>query len=173
MLALVTERLILSEYSVEDTGFIIELLNDPDFIRFIGDRNVHTVDDAVAYITNGPQKSYAVNGFGLWKVSTKTDPTTAIGMCGLIKRDYLPDIDVGYAFLPKYRGHGYAFESASACLNYAKSELKALRLCGITDPENARSVKLLEALGMVKTGSVRVPGTDHDISVYLVDLGAR
>jgi RimJ/RimL family protein N-acetyltransferase len=103
-----SQRLTLSEFELTDAGFILELINDPDFIRFIGDKKVRNIPDAEGYITSGPMKSYTENGFGLWKVSL-TETGVPIGMCGLIRRETLPTIDIGYAFLPAFRAQGYAF----------------------------------------------------------------
>ena len=101
MKILETERLIIRHLTSDDTAFIIELLNEPSFIQNIGDRNVRTEEDALRYILNGPIESYDKNGFGLFMVELK-DSSVSIGMCGLLKRDNLPDVDIGFAFLPKY-----------------------------------------------------------------------
>ena len=117
-----TERLGLREFNLKDTQFIIELLNSPGWLQFIGDRNVKTAGEAASYIKNGPIKSYSENGFGLCMVEIKENKT-AIGMCGLIKRDGLENPDIGFAFLPNYMTKGYAFEIACATLSYAKDTL--------------------------------------------------
>lgn len=141
-----TERLLLRQFTLSDTAFIIELLNTEDWIKYIGDRNIKTEEQAKQYLTNGPIKSYAANGFGLCLVALKDGTPT--GLCGLIKRDHLPHPDIGYAFLPQYTGSGYAFEIANAVLQHAFSELKKEKIIAITLPENKNSVKLLEKLGM-------------------------
>jgi len=142
-----TERLILRQLTIRDTPFIIELLNTEGWLKFIGDRNVKTAEQARQYLINGPLKSYADNGFGLYMVCLKAS-RTPVGMCGLIKRNYLPHPDIGYAFLPGATGNGYAFEIAKAVLQFAFKELKAERILAITLPENETSVKLLKKLGM-------------------------
>ena len=114
-----TERLLLREFSTEDASFIIELLNSPGWIKYIGDRNVKTPEQASEYLLNGPIKSYAVNGYGLWLVEKKDDQAK-IGMCGIIRRETLKDPDIGFAFLPEFSGKGYAYEIAKACLDHAK-----------------------------------------------------
>src|SRR5688572_10804905 len=96
MTALTTDRLILRELTLDDAEFILGLVNEPSWLRFIGDRGVRTLDDARAYISNGPMKSYERNGFGLYLTALK-GAGTPIGMCGLIKRDGLDDVDVGFA----------------------------------------------------------------------------
>lgn len=147
-----TERLILRQLTLTDTPFIIELLNTEGWIKYIGDRNVKTADQAREYLINGPIKSYADNGFALGLVLLKAN-SSPIGMCGLLKRTYLLYPDIGYAFLPQYTGNGYAIEIATAILNHAFTQLKKEKILAITLPENTASVKLLEKLGMKYEGS--------------------
>jgi RimJ/RimL family protein N-acetyltransferase len=116
-------------------------------------------------------KSYTENGFGLWKVSL-TETGVPIGMCGLIRRETLPTIDIGYAFLPAFRAQGYAFEAAFACKEFARLQLKVDSLCGIANHENHRSIKVLTQLGMRFERSLRMQGADHDVNLYLVQFGA-
>ncbi len=144
---LTTNRLTLRRLSPDDADFIVELLNDPAFIRFIGDKRVRNAADAREYILEGPVASYQRNGFGLWLVELK-DSGLPVGMCGLLKRDSLPDVDIGFAFLPAYRSQGYAFEAASAVLHYGRTELGLKRIVAITDPENADSIRVLGKIGM-------------------------
>src|SRR5688572_6108430 len=115
-----TERLLITEFTFDDATFIQELVNTPSWIENIGDRNVKSEKDAKRYLENGPLKSYNEHGFGLYKVTLK-ETNLPIGMCGLIKRDMLEDVDIGFAFLPAYEGKGYGFESSSAVLNFARS----------------------------------------------------
>jgi RimJ/RimL family protein N-acetyltransferase len=139
-----TDRLILRRLSTDDAEFILELVNDPAFIRFIGDRGVRTLDDARAYILNGPVDMYDRLGHGLYAVELAGIP---IGMCGLIKRDSLEDVDLGFAFLPGFRGQGYAYEAAAATLAYGRSVLGLKRIVAIANPDNHASAGLLEKLG--------------------------
>jgi RimJ/RimL family protein N-acetyltransferase len=125
----------------------VELLNDPAFIQFVGDKAVRSTDDARRYILDGPVASYERNGFGLWMVELK-ESGLAIGMCGLLKRESLPDVDIGFAFLPAYRSQGYAFESASAVLDHGRTEFGLRRIVAITDPENEGSIRVLQKIGM-------------------------
>lgn len=142
-----TKRLLLEKFDEEDHVFIVRLVNSEGWLKYIGDRKVRTKDEAIAYLRNGPMKSYEVNGFGLCKVSLK-ETGEPIGMCGLIKRETLEDIDIGFAFLPEYAGAGYGFEIAQATLNYGFNDLSMQRIVGITIPTNERSIKLLEKIGM-------------------------
>lgn len=142
-----TERLVLCHLSEEDAPFIFELLNTPEWIQFIGDRGIKTMDDAKLYIQNGPVKSYSRFGFGLFLVKLKSDQVP-IGMCGLIKRDSLEDVDIGFAFLTHYTGKGYAFEAAAATLKYARETIKLTRVVAITNEDNVPSIKLLEKIGL-------------------------
>ena len=142
-----TDRLRLREFVADDAEFILELLNQPSFIQFIGDKGVRSVDDAKNYIATGPVESYRRYGFGLYLVELK-DRRVPIGMCGVLKRESLPDPDLGFAFLPESWGQGYAFEAASAVLNEARDSFKLTRILAITNPDNDASIKLLGKLGL-------------------------
>ncbi|HEV2802326.1 MAG TPA: GNAT family N-acetyltransferase [Pyrinomonadaceae bacterium] len=149
MNVLETERLNLRRLDAGDAAFILELLNDPSFVRNIGDKGVRTLADAARYIAEGPVASYARHGFGLWLVELKdAGQRTPAGICGLVKRDTLPDADIGYAFLPRFCGRGYATEAAAAVLNYAHGALGLKRVLAITVPENDGSIKVLEKIGL-------------------------
>ena len=141
-----TERLRLREFAREDAPFILELLNDPGWIRFIGDRGLRNEAMAADYIENVPMKMYARHGFGLWHLSLAATGEP-LGMCGLIKRDTLEDVDLGFALLERHRGKGYAREAAEACRDYAAEVLGLARIVAITSPGNEDSAKLLERLG--------------------------
>ncbi|HNU87546.1 MAG TPA: GNAT family N-acetyltransferase [Ferruginibacter sp.] len=160
-----TRRLVLSRLTLGDAPFILELVNDPSWIRFIGDKNVHTLKAAKEYIKNGPQKSYAQLGFGLYAVKLKRSGK-AIGMCGLLRRDTLDDADIGFAFLPKYTGKGYAFESAETVLKHAHESLKMKRILAITSIDNASSVKLLERLGFCLLKRVRLTPGSEELNLF-------
>ncbi|MGH8402419.1 MAG: GNAT family N-acetyltransferase, partial [Gammaproteobacteria bacterium] len=145
MKILETPRLVLRRLVLEDAPFIQELVNDPAWLQYIGDKHVHCLEDARTYIRTGPLDRYAQLGFGLYLVTLKTG--IRIGMCGLLKRDYLQDVDLGFAMLAHYRGRGYAQESAAAVLEYARNTLGLKRVVAITSPDNWRSIKLLESIG--------------------------
>jgi RimJ/RimL family protein N-acetyltransferase len=165
-----TVRLTLRQLDPDDSGFIVELLNDPSFIRFVGDRGVRTVDDAGRYISDGPVASYARHGFGLWLVQRK-DSGAPIGICGLLKRDSLPDVDIGFAFLPPFRAEGYAYESAAAVLAYGAAHCGLTRVAAVVNAENVASIKLLEKLGMQYERMVRLSDTAPEIRLYAVEVG--
>jgi RimJ/RimL family protein N-acetyltransferase len=147
MHVLETDRLILRRYTLDDAAFIVRLVNDPSWLRFIGDNNVHNLDDARRYLREGPLDMYERLGFGMYRVEER-DSGTPAGMCGLIKRDSLPDVDVGYAFLPEFRGKGYAFEAASAVLDHGNRAFGLKRILAITSIDNAGSIRVLEKAGM-------------------------
>ena len=147
MIVIETKRLVLRRLSSDDAEFIVELLNQPSFLRYIGDKEVRNNTDAVRYIQNGPVASYEQFGFGLYLVELK-DTGVPIGMCGLLKRDSLPDVDVGFAFLPSYWSQGYAFESAAAVMTYGREALGLRRIVAITSIDNDASIRLLEKLGL-------------------------
>jgi RimJ/RimL family protein N-acetyltransferase len=160
-----TDRLNIRRLTTGDTAFIIELLNTPGWLTFIGDRNVRTTEEAIGYLTNGPLKSYAENGFGLYLVATRANDTP-IGMCGIIKRPTLDNPDIGYALLPAFAGMGYAYEMASAVLHHALHELKLSSICAITLPVNASSVKLLEKLGFTNKGPFVAADTKETLLLF-------
>ena len=165
MKILETDRLNLRQLALEDAGFILELVNDSAWLRFIGDRGVRNLADAANYLTNGPLNSYARNGFGLYLVELKEN-AVPLGMCGLIKRETLPDVDLGIAFLPNFRGQGYAYEASAGVLAYARGSLGLKRLVAITDPENVSSIKLLERLGFQYEQLVRLAADDIQLKLF-------
>jgi RimJ/RimL family protein N-acetyltransferase len=164
-----TERLILRQFTTDDIEFIFEQVNEPSWIQNIGDRGVRTLDDARAYILNGPAASYAKNGFGLWLVTLK-ETGESIGMCGLIKRDTLEDVDIGYAFLPRFWGKGYAVEAARAVKDYAKEVIGLKRLVAIVDPANESSIRVLEKIGLKFERMVRLSADDIELKLFGVDF---
>jgi RimJ/RimL family protein N-acetyltransferase len=168
MKTLVTTRLTVRRMSISDAGFILTLLNEPSWLRFIGDRGVRTIDDAKNYIIQGPVAMYASLGFGLCTVELK-DSACPAGICGLVKRDYLDAADIGFAFLPAHWGKGYAYEAATAILNFAKADLGLKRILATTRPENIASQKLLEKLGLRFERLMAHPDGDRDLRVYATD----
>ena len=163
-----TRRLILRRLSVADAEFILELLNDPSFLRFIGDKGVRTPDDARAYVLNGPIQSYETFGFGLYLAALKAS-SAPIGICGLLKRNTLEDVDIGFAFLPAYRGKGYAAEAAQATLTHGKDGFGLSRIVAITDPDNVASIGLLEKLGFKFERMTKLANDAPDVKLFAVN----
>jgi [ribosomal protein S5]-alanine N-acetyltransferase len=147
MNVLETDRLLLRRLTLDDAEFIFRLVNDPLWLRFIGDKNVHDLDGARRYLREGPLDMYQRYGFGMYRVEERASGMPA-GMCGLIKRDTLPDVDVGYAFLPEFRGKGYAYEAAAAVLVHGNRVFGLRRIVAITTPSNETSIRVLEKAGM-------------------------
>lgn len=142
-----TDRLVLRWLTPDDAPFILELLNDPTWLRFIGDKGVRTLEDAKNYILTGPMDMYSRLGFGLFLTELK-DGSIPIGICGLIKRDSLEDVDIGFTFLSRYQSRGYGYEAASATMAYGIEQLGLKRIVAITSKDNLGSATLLEKIGM-------------------------
>ena len=164
-----TDRLVMRRICADDAEFMLGLLNQPSFIRNIGDRGVRSVSDAIDYIQSGTFASYAQFGFGMYMVESAAD-RIRIGVCGLVKRDSLPDVDIGFAFLPEYWGQGYAFESALAVKNYAMETLGLEKLIAITAPDNHGSINVLEKIGLGYDRLVRLPDDDTELKLYSSDV---
>jgi RimJ/RimL family protein N-acetyltransferase len=165
MTVLETTRLRLSELSLEDAPFIFDLVNQPSWLRFIGDKKVHSLDDARRYISDGPRTMYAHRGFGLYRVELK-DGSVPIGMCGLIKRDTLDDVDIGFAFLPQYWGRGYALEAAAATMDHGRRVLGLPRIVAIVSPDNESSIRLLEKLGLRYQRMIRLASDADEVQLF-------
>ena len=163
-----TERLFLRPLTFDDAPFVLELLNDPDWLRFIGDKGVRTLEDARRYIETGPFESYTKNGFGMLLVERRTDRTPA-GLCGLVRRDVLPGPDLGYAFLPAFRRQGYAVEAARAVLRFARETVGLERIHAITNPDNERSIRVLDHFGFRFERMLRLSEND-EVRLYARNL---
>lgn len=170
-LVLTTERLALRRFTLEDDAFILELVNEPGWLRWIGDRNVHSLADARGYLERGPMKLYATLGFGLYRVELASDGTP-IGMCGLIRRDALDDVDIGFSLLARYEGHGYAREAAERVVRHAREDVGLTRLVAIVVAANTRSVSLLKKLGMRYERVVNIPNDPEELHLYGMALDA-
>ncbi len=155
-----TQRLTLRPFELTDAPFILELVNSPKWIEFIGDRDIKTNEAAIEYLRNGPIKSYKEHGFGLWLVALQ-DAGQPIGMCGLLQRDYLQHPDIGFAILPDYLGKGYGSEIARETLVYARVKLGIECIMAITDRNNVVSIKLLNKLGMQFERSITSPQNEQ------------
>ena len=165
MLHIITPRLQLREFTLQDAPLLLALLTDPDFIRNIADRGVHTLAEAADYLGRGPILSYVQYGFGLWCVERRDDGV-AIGMCGLIQRAGLVDIDVGYALLPAWRSQGYASEAAAACVQYGLHSLQLARVVAYVNADNGASRRVLEKAGLHPQGTVLLPSAELPVQLY-------
>lgn len=164
-----TGRLNLRRLTTDDAEFILELLNEPSFLRFIGDKGVRTLDDARGYILNGPVEMYNRLGFGLYLTELK-ESGVPIGICGLLKRDSLEDVDIGFAFLPRFWAKGYAYESAAAVMAYGKRVLGLKRVVAITSPDNDASARVLEKLGLRFEKMIRPSIDATEVRLFVVDV---
>jgi len=164
-----TGRLVLRRLTVDDSPFILRLLNEPSFLQHIGDRGVRSLADAKQYILSGPISSYERHGFGLFLVELK-DGGDPIGICGLLKRDALDDVDVGFAFVPESWSKGYAYESVVGALAYARDAHHLKRIVAITSPENAASINLLVKLGFDFDRMVLMPGEKAEAKLFARNL---
>jgi RimJ/RimL family protein N-acetyltransferase len=163
-----TERLILRRMTTDDAEFILKLVNEPSFLHFIGDKGVRNHADAVQYIQTGPMANYERFGFGQYLVELKED-RVPIGMCGLTKKDSLPDPDIGFSLLPAFWSMGFAFEAADAVKAHAKDVLGLNRLVGVTNPDNRSSIKLLEKLGLRFERMIRLSEDAVEIKLFTLN----
>ena len=165
MKVLETDRLVLRRLTSDDAEFMLGHLNDPSFHRYIGDRGVRTVEQARQYLIDRVMASYGQFGFGIYMVELK-DSRQQIGTCGLLKRDELEDVEVGFALLPQFWSKGYAVEAAQAVMEYAHKELGLARIVAIANPDNDRSFKLLEKIGLKFERMIRLSENDPEIKLF-------
>jgi ribosomal-protein-alanine N-acetyltransferase len=165
MSVLESARLVLREFNLDDADFVLELLNEPAFVRFIGDKGVRTRADACEYLQKGPLDSYRRFGFGLYLASLRADGTP-IGMCGLLKREGLADIDVGFALRSRYWSRGYAVEAAAAVLDYGRRILRLGRIVAIANPDNEASIAVLERIGLRFERMVQLSGEELELKLF-------
>ena len=170
-MSLETDRLIVRPITLDDAPFILTLLNEPSFLRYIGDKQVRNIEGAEQYLLNGPIASYKQNGFGLYLVALKENGTP-IGICGLIKRAELQDVDIGFAFLPDFWNQGFAFESATAVMNYGQETLQFDRIVAITSLDNEASIKLLERIGFTFESIINLGKDREQVKLFGKDLGS-
>lgn len=166
MIVCETQRLRLRYITPEDAAFMLALLNEPDFVRNIGDRKIRTLEDARRYILDGTVTGYEKVGFGLYLVELK-DTGTPIGVCGLLKREYLEDVDVGLALSARFHKNGYGYEATEAVLTYGREKLGINRIVAITAPDNQDSIKLLVRLGLRFERMIQVPGVDRETRLFV------
>jgi RimJ/RimL family protein N-acetyltransferase len=164
-----TDRLVLRQLTLDDAAFILELVNEPSWLQFIGDKGVRTIEDARYYISSGPLAMYLRLGFGLYLVELKTE-TVPIGICGPVKRDGLDDVDIGFAFLQRFGGSGYAYEAAAAIVAHAKEDCGLKRLVAIAAPTNRPSIRLLEKLGLGFERMIRLAADRPESGLYAREL---
>ncbi len=164
-----TGQLNIRPFVIDDAAMMLSLLNDPGWLRFIGDRSVRTMEQARTYLENGALENYRRLGYGFYCVELKSDQTP-IGMCGLTQRDYLDAPDLGFALFADYAGHGYAKEAAAAVLHYAKQTLRLKRVLATTRLDNAASIKVLGAIGMQLEQVILHPDGDRELNLFAIDL---
>jgi RimJ/RimL family protein N-acetyltransferase len=164
-----TERTSLRRISLDDAGFMLGLLNEPSWLRCIGDRGVRSLEDARDYILNGPIASYKQHGFGFYIVELKQGGIP-LGICGLAKRDFLDDVDIGYAFLPQFWGRGYAFEAARAVLSHAQNDLGLKRVVATSRLENTGSARVLGKLGMRFQRMIKSSDGTRELQLFAMDF---
>lgn len=162
-----TERLRLRELTPDDAAFMFELITDPSWIEFIGDRGLKSVGDARRYVEEKYVASYRKDGFGFWAVELLATGVPA-GICGLIQREGLDDVDVGFAFLPRYAGNGFAAESAVAVVEHGRRVLGLQRIVAITLPRNTRSIRVLEKAGLRFERLFRMPNDPDELALYAI-----
>jgi len=163
-------RLSLRHFTPDDADFIHELLSEPGWLRFIGDRGVDSRESALAFIRDKLVPAYRSRGLGFLAVERRSDGER-VGMCGLVKRDWLEDADLGYALLARHEGYGYAIEAACGVLRHARERCGLSRLAAIVDPDNTRSRLLLERLGFERDGEVTPPDEAVPLCLYRFALG--
>ena len=164
-----SSRLNLRQIDTKDAVFILKLLNDPAFLRYVGDKKVRDLKSAQAYILAGPVASYQAFGYGLYLLEL-LESKIPIGICGLIKRDFLQYSDLGFALLPEYCGKGYAFEAAQVTVELARDKFQMTKIVAFTAIDNRRSIKLLEKLGMSFDRCINLPDDDDQVNLYSCNL---
>ena len=165
-----TNRLLLSKISTQDAPFILELMNSPGWLKYIGDRHVRTIEEAATYIEQNQLKCYETHGFGYYKLQVKAEQLKSIGTCGLLKRDKLDHVDIGFSLLPEYHEKGYGFEATSAIMQLAKEVFHIKTVCAITLPENKPSIHLIEKLGLTYQKKVKPFDDDEELLLFVKDL---
>ncbi|MCK7589286.1 GNAT family N-acetyltransferase [Subsaxibacter sp. CAU 1640] len=164
---------MIAKITLEDAPFILELLNTPNWIKFIGDRNVKTLEEAEIYLQNGILKSYENFGFGFYKLLLKSEDNKIIGTSGLIKREQLEHVDIGFAFLPEYEGKGFGYESSVAIMDLAKNKFNLKKLLAITLENNLNSIKLLEKLGLKYEKKIKPFEDDDELLLFAKELDSE
>jgi RimJ/RimL family protein N-acetyltransferase len=164
-----TERLSLRRLSLDDAPFVVALYNEPSFLENIGDRGVRHIEDARRFLREGPMAMYERHSFGLWHVARRCDGV-GVGVCGLLKRDALPDADIGYAYFPAFWGQGYAVEAAAATLRHVARAFGMRRVLAVVARGNTGSIRVLEKLGMRFERMLAMQPNEPEVCLYAVDL---
>ena len=164
-----TKRLLISKVDINDAAFFLELMNTPQWLKYIGDRNIGSLEDAKNYIKKSHLVSYKTLGYGFYKLILK-DNNKTIGTCGLVKRDNLDFPDIGFAMLPKYQGQGFGLEASSEILQLAKERFNINTVYAITLPTNKNSIKLIEKLGLDFEKKVKPFDDDEELLLFAKDL---
>ena len=165
-----TNRLIISKISIDDASFLLELMNTPGWLKYNGDRNVKTLEQAKSHVKNNQLKCYETFGFGYYKLQLKDENLKTIGTSGLLKRDNLEHTDIGFSLLPEYHRKGYGFEAASEIMKLAKNTFNIKTLCAITLPINQPSINLLEKLGLSYQKTIKPFEDDKELLLFAKNL---
>jgi RimJ/RimL family protein N-acetyltransferase len=160
-----TERLVIKQATLNDSNFFFRLLNSPNWIEFIGDRGIKTEEDARTYIRNSLIDSYEKRGYGLYKMCLRENEVP-IGICGFLKRDYLENVDIGFAVLPEYEGKGYTLEASKSMLEFGKLKLNMDTILAITTKENIKSRSLLQKIGLTEVGKIKPNEKEEELLLY-------
>ena len=171
MALMISERLSMRQVTAADASFILSLLNEPSFIEGIADKQVHSLEQAIQYIDDSFTKSYHDNGYGMYLVSLREEDIP-IGICGLIRRDYRDDYELGYAFAKAFWSKGYAQEAVKAVLNYGQTVLKAKEFIAVTSMDNEASIKTLERLGFVFDKIEKLAAYNEESRLYKLEIEA-
>ncbi len=165
-----TKRLIISKIALEDASFLLDLVNTPSYIKYIGDKKLRTQSDTEDYIKNTHFKSYESHNFGFYKVLYKAENNKPIGTCGFVKREQLEHVEIGFGFLPEYEGQGFGYESSKALLEIGKSVFNFKKITAITLPTNTRSIKLLEKLELAYEKKIKPFEDDEELLLFAKTL---
>jgi RimJ/RimL family protein N-acetyltransferase len=168
---ILTERLELRWFEPGDAALMLKVWNDPAFVRYVGDRGVRTLDEAREALDGGILTMYRQFGYGPFRVALRGSDEP-MGICGLFKRDYLDDPDIGFGLLPVYCRSGFAFEASRAVLEDARTGLGFDRVTAIVSPDNKASIGLIEKLGLSLLGPTQPPGEDKDVLIYAIDFAS-
>lgn len=172
MIILETERLTLRHFTLDDAPFVLDLFTQPSFIANVADRGLRSVEDAADYVRDHLFQAYGESGYGFWAVVSRATGAT-IGLCGVIKRETLDDVDLGYGFLPQFWGNGFAREATTATMEHARHTLNLDRVVAIVSPHNAPSIKILDLLGMRREAEFTMPGEETPVFLYGIDLAEQ